>query len=105
MQDLGSSQNCHPSFGYVSSTNAGGSWSAPQTLVTMDGLPVLPRTGPIGTTGNGNPDLGLYTSAAVIPFGPLQGNAISVFDYGLTANHLDLSMYVPSHGLAIGGGS
>ncbi|MGZ4379966.1 MAG: hypothetical protein ACXVZN_00185 [Gaiellaceae bacterium] len=105
VQDLGSSLNCHPSFGYVSSKNAGGSWSAPQTLVTMDGLPVLPRTGPVGTTGNGNPDLGLYTSAAVIPFGPLEGNAISVFDYGLTANHFDLSMYVPSHGLAIGGGS
>jgi hypothetical protein len=105
VQDLGSSLNCHPSFGYVSSTNAGGSWSAPQTLATMDGLPVLPRTGPIGTTGNGNPDMGLYTDAAVIPFGPLAGKAISVFDYGLTTNKMDVSMYVPSHGLTIGGGS
>ena len=105
VQDLGSSLNCHPSFGYASSTNAGGSWSAPQTLATMDGLAVLPRTGTIGTTGNGNPDLGLYTDAAVIPFGPLAGKAISVFDYGLTTNKMDVSMYVPSHGLTIGGGS
>jgi hypothetical protein len=96
---------CQPKYGYASSINGGTSWSAPQTLASMPSLAVLPRTGPIGTTGNGNPDLGLYTAAAVIPFGPLQGNAISVFDYGLTTNKLDESMYVPSHGLTIGGGS
>ena len=96
---------CAPEFHYVSSTNGGTSWSATQTLASMQSLAVLPRTGPIGTTGNGNPDLGLYSSAAVIPFGPLAGKAISVFDYGLAANHLDESMYVPTHGLAIGGGS
>lgn len=105
VQDLGSSQNCKPSFGYVSSTNGGGSWSSPQTLATMDGLAVLPRTGPIGTTGNGNPDLGLYTSATVIPAGPFAGNAISVFAYGATVDGFDVSMYVPTHGLTVGGGS
>ena len=65
---------------------------------------MLQRTGPVGTTGNGNPDLGAYTSAAVIPSGPLAGNAISMFDYGLTVDGFDVSMYVPSHGLSIGGG-
>jgi hypothetical protein len=71
----------------------------------MPSLAVTPRTGPIGTTGNGSPDLGQYTSGAVIPFGPLAGKAMSVFDYALPANHIDQSMYVPSHGLTIGGGS
>jgi len=95
---------CQPAFGYSSSTDGGSTWSTPQTLVSMPSLAVLPRTVPIGTTGNGNPDLGLYTSAAVIPSGPLQGDAISVFDYGATVNGFDESMYVPSHGLTIGGG-
>lgn len=105
VQDLGSPQNCRPSFGYVSSTNGGSSWSAPQTLATMGGLAVLPRTGPVGTTGNGNPDLGLYTSATIIPTGPLAGNAISVFANAATVDGFDESMYVPTHGLSVGGGS
>ena len=96
---------CAPAFDYVSSTNGGGSWSAPQTLASMPSVAVLPRTGPIGTTGNGSPDLGQYTSATVITAGSLAGKAISVFDYALPANHLDQSMYVPSHGVTIGGGS
>jgi hypothetical protein len=96
---------CAPTFDFVSSTDGGGSWSAPQTLASMPSLAVTPRTGPIGTTGNGSPDLGQYTSGAVIPFGPLAGKAMSVFDYALPANHIDQSMYVPSHGLTIGGGS
>jgi hypothetical protein len=96
---------CQPKYAYTSSTNGGSTWASPQTLVSMPSLAVLPRTGPVGTTGNGNPDLGAYTSAAVIPSGPLAGKAISVFDYGAILNGFDVSMYVPSHGLAIGGGS
>jgi len=95
---------CQPKFAYTSSTNGGSTWAAPQTLASMPSLAVLQRTGPVGTTGNGNPDLGAYTSAAVIPSGPLAGNAISMFDYGLTVDGFDVSMYVPSHGLSIGGG-
>jgi len=96
---------CQPAFGYVSSLDAGGSWTAPHTLVSMPSLAVLPRTGPIGTTGNGSPDLGLYTSAAIVPAGPLAGKAISVFDYGATLDGFDESMYVPTGGLTVGGGS
>jgi hypothetical protein len=89
---------CAPQFNYVSSTNAGGSWSAPSTLASMPSLAVLPRS------SNG-PDLGSYTSAAVIPTGPQQGNAISVFSYAATVGGVEESMFVPTHGLAIGGGS
>jgi hypothetical protein len=89
---------CMPQFGYLSSTNGGSTWSAPSTLVGMPSLAVLARS------SNG-PDLGGYTSAAVIPFGPLQGNAISVFAYASTVRGIEQSMYVPTHGLAIGGGS
>jgi hypothetical protein len=96
---------CQPRFGYTNSTNAGGSWAAPQTLASMPSLAVVPRTGPIGTTGNGNPDLGLYTSGLIIPTGPLAGKATSVFDYGATVDGFDESMYVPYQGLVVGGGS
>jgi len=41
----------------------------------------------------------------VIPFGPLQGSAITLFALGLPVNGLDESLYVPTHGLPIGGGS
>lgn len=95
---------CQPRYAYTSSTNGGSTWATPMTLASMPSLAVLPRTGPIGTTGNGNPDLGLYTSAAVIPSGQLAGNAISLFDYGIIVNGFDVSMYAPSHGLSIGGG-
>jgi hypothetical protein len=105
VQDLGSALNCHPSVGYASSTNGGSTWSSPQTLATMGGLAVTPRTGPIGVTNNGNPDLGAYTSAAIIPAGPLAGKATSIFDFGDTVNGFDISMYTPTHGLTVGGGS
>jgi hypothetical protein len=89
---------CAPQFNYVSSTNGGGSWSAPSTLVSMRSLAVLTRS------SNG-PDLGAYTSAAVIPFGPQAGKAISVFSYAAVVGGIEESMYVPTHGLTIGGGS
>ena len=95
---------CQPRYAYTSSTNAGTSWTTPLTLASMPSLAVLPRTGPIGTTGNGGPDVGAYTAGAVIPSGPLAGNAISLFDYGAIVDGFDVSIYAPSHGLAIGGG-
>jgi len=96
---------CQPKYAYTNSTDGGSTWGAPMTLASMPSLAVLPRTGPIGTTGNGNPDLGAYTSGVVIPSGPLAGNAISLFDYGAIVDGFDVSMYAPSHGLTIGGGS
>lgn len=89
---------CTPQYGYVSSTDGGSSWTSPSMLAGMPSLAVLPRS------ANG-PDLGGYTSAAVIPTGPLAGNAISVFAYAGTVGGIEQSMYVPTHGLAIGGGS
>jgi hypothetical protein len=89
---------CAPQFGYVSSTNGGSTWSAPLTLASMQSTAILVRT----TSG---PDLGIYTSATVIPTGPLAGKAISVFADGIPVNGIDQSLYVPSHGLTVGGGS
>jgi hypothetical protein len=64
----------------------------------MQSLAILPRS------SNG-PDLGAYTSAAVIPAGKLKGKAISVFAHAIPINGTDESMYVPKDGLTIGGGS
>jgi hypothetical protein len=64
----------------------------------MQSLAILVRS------SNG-PDLGAYTSAAVIPAGKLKGKAMSVFALGEPVNGTNESMYVPIDGLTIGGGS
>jgi hypothetical protein len=89
---------CAPQQNYVSSANGGTTWSAPTTLGTMSSLAMVPR----GTDG---PDLGNENGPVVIPFGPLKGNAITLFALGLPVKGLDESLYVPTHGLPIGGGS
>jgi hypothetical protein len=89
---------CMPNEGYVSSTNDGASWSSPQTLASMRSLAVLPRS-------NGGPDLGNVQGALVIPFGPLAGKSTAEFPVGLNVNGIDESMYSPTDGLAIAGGS
>jgi hypothetical protein len=100
-QPLDNSQGgpqCMPNEGYVSSTNGGSSWSAAQTLASMRSLAVIPRT-------NGGPDLGNVQGAAVSASGPLKGMAFGHFPVGINVNGIDESMYTPSHGLAIAGGS
>ncbi|HZS23605.1 MAG TPA: sialidase family protein [Gaiellaceae bacterium] len=92
---------CQPDFGYVSSVNAGSTWTAPTTVATMASLAVLVRDG----TGNGSPDLGLYTSSVIAPPGKDAGRAFSVFALGTTVNGLDESMYIPIDGLGVGGGA
>jgi hypothetical protein len=97
---------CSPHVGYVSSTNAGATWSAPQSLSPgPPSLAVYPRTLALGGAGNGGPDLGSVLGAAVAPLGEFEGNAFGFFPVGIPVNGLDESMYVPKHGLTIGGGS
>jgi hypothetical protein len=93
---------CSPQVGYVSSTDGGATWSVADSL-SSPGPPsvaVLPRTG----TGNGNPDLGNVLGAAVVPAGK-QVKALGLFPVAIPVNGIDESMYVPKHGLTIGGGS
>jgi hypothetical protein len=92
---------CQPSFGYVSSANGGSSWTASQTVATMGSLATLVRDG----SGNGSPDLGLYTSSVIPTAGKDAGRAFSVFAFGATANGLDESMYIPIDGFGVGGAS
>jgi hypothetical protein len=100
------SNACSPRAGYVSSTDGAATWSAPQSLSPgPPSLAVLPRTLALGATGNGGPDLGSVLGAAVVPVGKLQGKAIGLFPVGIPVNGTDVSMYVPKHGLTIGGGS
>jgi hypothetical protein len=89
---------CTPQFAFASSTNGGSTWSTPQVLAAIQSLAVLVRS------ANG-PDLGAYTSAAVIPAGPFAGKAVSVFAYAQPVKGVLESMYIPTHGLTIGGGS
>jgi hypothetical protein len=97
---------CSPRVGYVSSTNGGGTWSAPQSLSPgPPSVAVFPRTLALGATGNGGPDLGNVLGAAVVPAGKAQVKALGLFPVALPVNGIDESMYVPKHGLAIGGGS
>jgi hypothetical protein len=92
---------CSPRVGYVSSADAGATWTTPQSLSPgPPSVAVLPRTG----TGNGGPDLGNVLAAAVVPAGK-QVKALGLFPVALPVNGIDESMYVPKHGLAIGGGS
>ena len=100
IEDVGPNpQTCQPNFGYVSSVDGGSTWTAPTTVATMPSLAVLVRDG----TGNGSPDLGLYTSSVIPSVGKDAGRAFSVFAFGATVNGLDESMYVPIDGLGVGG--
>jgi hypothetical protein len=98
--------SCSPSVGYVSSTDGGATWSAPQTLSPgPPSLAVYARTLALGGTGNGGPDLSSVLAAAVVPSGKHQGDAIGLFPVGIAVNGLDESMYAPNNALEIGGGS
>ncbi len=97
---------CSPQAGYVSSTDGGATWSAPQSLSPgPPSLAVYPRTLALGGTGNGGPDLGNVLAAAVVPAGPHRGDAFGLFPVAVPVNGIDEAMYVPRHGLEIGGGS
>jgi len=95
------STQCQPRFGYVSSVNGGSSWTSPTTVASMPSDAVLIRDG----TGNGSPDLGLYTSSFIPPTGKDAGRAFSVFALAATVNGFDESMYIPIDGLGVGGGA
>jgi hypothetical protein len=93
---------CSPRVGYVSSTDAGATWSAADTLSPgPPSVAVFPRTG----TGNGGPDAGNVLGAAVVPNGKPKGDVFGLFPVAVPVNGIDESMYVPTHGLTIGGGS
>ena len=87
---------CSPFVGFVSSTNRGASWSAPQALSTgPPSVAVFPRTG----TGNGNPDVGNVLAAAASPGTTLKGTMHGFFPVGLAVDGFDVSMYTPDGGL------
>jgi hypothetical protein len=89
---------CSPRVGYVSSADAGATWSTPQTLSPgPPSLGVFPRTS--------GPDPGNVLGAAVVPNGKPQGDVFGLFPVAIPVNGIDESMYVPKHGLTIGGGS
>jgi hypothetical protein len=97
----GSQPQCNLQVGYVSSTDGGTTWSAPQYIAAMSLADVV-------RTSQG-PMVGDYSNAAVIPAGPYAGNSISTFAIGLVPrspadNGMNENMYVTTHGLAIDGG-
>ncbi len=92
------SVQCSPRVGYVSSTDAGARWTAPQTLSPgPPSLAVFPRTTATGT-GNGGPDMGNVLGATVLP----DEGAIGLFPVGIAIRGIDESMYVPDNPLGIG---
>ncbi len=97
---------CSPQVGYVSSTDGGASWSDAQALSPgPTSVAVFPRTGPPGTTNNGNPDFGSVLAAVVVPAGHNAGDAVGLFPVGVEVNGLDVSTYAPKKTLEIGGAS
>jgi hypothetical protein len=97
----GSQPQCNLQVGYVSSTDGGATWSAPQYLAGMTLADVV--------RSSQGPMVGDYSNAAVIPAGPYAGNSISTFAIGLLPrspadNGMNENMYVTTHGLAIAGG-
>jgi hypothetical protein len=93
---------CSPQVGYVSSTDGGATWTAPQAISPgPTSLAVFPRTG----TGNGGPDFGNVLGAVVVPSGKNQGNAVGLFPVGVAVNGVDVSLYAPKNPLQIGGAS
>jgi len=97
---------CELRVGYVSSTDGGASWSDAQALSPgPTSVAVFPRTGPPGTTNNGNPDFGSVLAAVVVPAGHNAGDAVGLFPVGVEVNGLDVSTYAPKKTLEIGGAS
>jgi hypothetical protein len=97
----GSQPQCNLQVGYVSSTDGGTTWSAPQYIAAMSLADVV--------RSSQGPMVGDYSNAAVIPAGPYAGNSISTFAIGLVPrspadNGMNENMYVTTHGLAIDGG-
>jgi hypothetical protein len=88
---------CNLRVGFVSSGDGGATWTAPTYLATMP-LPTLVRSSQGLMVGD-------YSTADVIPSGTYAGNAISAFAVGETGKSLMQPMYVPTHGLAIAGGT
>jgi hypothetical protein len=95
----GTTSQCNLEVGYVSSTDGGGTWSAPAILAQMT-LAEIVRS-------SQGPMVGDYSNATVIPAGPFQGSAISAFAVGTVGsgadNAMDEAMYVPTHGSAVAG--
>jgi hypothetical protein len=84
---------CTMDVGFVSSTDAGNTWSDPLYLASM-GLPDLVRSSQGLMVGD-------YSTADVIPAGPNAGNAISAFAIGITDKTLDQPLFVPKNGIPI----
>ncbi len=92
------SVQCSPRVGFVSSMDAGDTWTAPQTLSPgPPSLAVFPRTTATGT-GNGGPDMGSVLGATVLP----SAGAVGLFPVGLAVRGFDESMYVPDRPLELG---
>jgi hypothetical protein len=98
---------CSPQVGYVSSTNGGSTWSAPQSLSPgPTSVADFPRTVAQGAqSGNGNPDFGNVLAGVVVPAGGSAGDAVGLFPVGIDVNGLDVSTYAPKKPLEIGGAS
>ena len=65
----------------------------------------IARGAPETAPATAAPTSGTVHGAAVIPPAPLQGKSIALFPVGLHVNGLDESMYIPTDGLPIAGGS
>jgi hypothetical protein len=87
---------CDLRVGFVSSTDGGATWSAPQQLAHMAIADVV--------RSSQGPMVGDYSQATVIPNGPWAGNAISAFAIGMSDKTLAQEMDVATHGLPITGG-
>jgi len=89
-------QTCQLSIGFVSSTNAGATWSAPTRLAGPMRLSWLPQTAQGRTVGD-------HLSTEVV----WSGNAFPVLPVAVQpgGTGLDQSVFVPTGGVAITGGS
>jgi hypothetical protein len=91
---------CSLQVGYVSSSNAGATWSGPTGLAKM-------TIAGIARTSQG-PMVGDYSTADILPAGPCAGHAVATFAVGPLPepqdNALAEAMYAPRCGLPIGVG-
>ncbi len=87
---------CDLRVGFVSSTDGGSNWSAPQYLAHMALADVV--------RSSQGPMVGDYSTATVIPNGPWAGNVISAFAIGMSDKTLAQEMDVATHGLPVDGG-
>jgi hypothetical protein len=97
----GTTSQCNLEYGYVSSTNGGATWSSPTILAQMT-LADIVRT-------SQGPMVGDYSGATVIRSDGTGshnvGKAIAAFAVGVQGHSMNESMYVPTDGLDITGGT